>query len=171
MENEALIREYYAIFETVNDFDKRLLTIKGWGVTLSLAALAGGFQFDHYGLFLVGAISGLAFWVIEGIVKKHQMRYYPRMREIEVIQFNASADEKARQASSPRIDWSWSRAGEFLSTGQSQQGSPELYRKVIYYRVPWVLPHVFLPHAVTVAAGVLFWKLGEMGTLGTSFHW
>ncbi len=95
MENEVLIREYYAIFETVNDFDKRLMTIKGLGVTLSLAALAGGFQFGHYGLFLVGAISGLAFWLIEGVVKKHQMRFYRRMREIEVIQCNASADEKS----------------------------------------------------------------------------
>ena len=34
-----VLREYYAVFDTVNDFDKRLLTIKGWGVTLSLAAL------------------------------------------------------------------------------------------------------------------------------------
>jgi hypothetical protein len=41
---EALLREYYEIFHAVNEFDQRLLTVKGWGVTLSLAAMAWGFQ-------------------------------------------------------------------------------------------------------------------------------
>jgi hypothetical protein len=39
---EALLREYYEIFYAVEQFDKRLITLKGWGATLSLAALAWG---------------------------------------------------------------------------------------------------------------------------------
>jgi hypothetical protein len=50
---EELSREYYEIFHAVDEFDKRLITVKGWGVTLSLAALAWGFQYSHFGLFLV----------------------------------------------------------------------------------------------------------------------
>ena len=63
---EALLREYYEILKIVGDFDGRLLTVKGWGVTLSLAALSLGFQQSHYGLFLVASLSGLGFWLIEG---------------------------------------------------------------------------------------------------------
>jgi hypothetical protein len=68
---DKLLREYYEVFQIVNEFDMRLLTVKGWGVTLSLAALAWGFQYAHYGLFLVAALSGLAFWLIEGVMKRH----------------------------------------------------------------------------------------------------
>lgn len=172
MENEPLIREYYAIFDTVNDFDKRLLTIKGWGVTLSLAALATGFQFQHYGLFLVGAISGLAFWAIEGFVKRHQMRFYPRMREIEVVVFEQSAGAKTHGASSPLIDWSWSKAGDLLDKGvAARSGIPQPYGRERWYRAPWALPHVFLPHALTVLAGCVFWVLGRQGVFGTKFGW
>lgn len=154
MGNDLLIREYYAIFDTVNDFDKRLLTIKGWGVTLSLAALATGFQFLHYGLFLVGGISGLAFWAIEGFVERHQMRFYPRMREIEVVVLKESAGAKTEGASSPLIDWSWSHAGDLLSKGVAARSAiPQPHGRERWYRTRWALSHVFLPHALTVLAG------------------
>jgi len=40
---EVLLREYYEIFYAVEEFDKRLITVKSWGATLlSLAALAWG---------------------------------------------------------------------------------------------------------------------------------
>jgi len=29
----------------------------------------------------------VAFWSLEGTIKRHQMRYYPRMREIEVNRY------------------------------------------------------------------------------------
>ena len=35
--------------DTVANFDQRLLTIKGWDVTFSLAAIALGFQQNQYG--------------------------------------------------------------------------------------------------------------------------
>src|SRR5271165_3730498 len=109
--DESLLREYYEIVKIVADFDARLMTVKGWGVTLSLAALAWGFKDGTYGVFLVAALSGLGFWLIEGTMKRHQMRYYLRMREIEVLQYQAAPDEAAKARSSPRIDSSWSYAG------------------------------------------------------------
>lgn len=36
--NDIELQEYFAVEKAVSDFDLRLLTIKGWGVTLSLAA-------------------------------------------------------------------------------------------------------------------------------------
>jgi len=45
--SEGLSTEYYKIVGAVSDFDKNLLTVKGWGVTLGLAAIAWGFQNQH----------------------------------------------------------------------------------------------------------------------------
>jgi hypothetical protein len=40
----GLKEEYYKIVDIVTGFDQRLLTIKGWGVTFSLATAALGFN-------------------------------------------------------------------------------------------------------------------------------
>jgi uncharacterized membrane protein len=63
--HDALHEECRELLAVVCAFDQRLLAIKDWGVTLSLASLGLGFQQDHYGLFLVAALSGLAFWMLE----------------------------------------------------------------------------------------------------------
>lgn len=73
MQDDSLLKEYYTIIDIVKDFDKNLLTVKGWGVTLSLAGLGIGFQYQHSGLFIVAAISSLSFWAIEGVIKRHQI--------------------------------------------------------------------------------------------------
>jgi len=164
---EELLREYYEVFHAVNEFDKRLITVKGWGVPLSLAALAWGFQYAHYGLFLVAALSGLTFWLIEGTIKRHQMRYYLRMREIEVLQYERVWDYDARALTSPRIDSSWSYAG-WLYAGKGTTGyHPEKVegpRKS--YQLAWLFPHVCFPHVASVVAGVTLLCLGVYGALG-----
>jgi hypothetical protein len=164
---EALRREYYEILKIVGDFDGRLMTVKGWGVTLSLAALGWGFQYGHYGLFLVAALSGLAFWLIEGVMKRHQMRYYLRMREIEVLQYQRLTPEEAKTFSSPRIDSSWSYAGVLYEGKQKGEYRPVAVsgpRKS--YRFAWFFPHVFLPHLVSVLAGLVLFLYGIRGSLG-----
>ena len=105
---------------------KNLLTVKGWGVTLALAALAWGFKDGHFGLFLVAMLSGLSFWLIEGTMKQHQMRYYLRMREIEVLRYNQAVDEKGREASSPRIDSSWVHAGALYAGKRTADYYPKI---------------------------------------------
>ena len=164
---EELLREYYEVFHAVNEFDKRLITVKGWGVTLSLAALAWGFQYAHYGLFLVAGLSGLTFWLIEGAMKRHQMRYYLRMREIEVLQYDRMPNEGAKTRSSPRIDSSWSYA-RWLYAGKGTAGyHPEKVKGPLKsYRLAWFYPHVCFPHVVSVVAGVTLLYLGIYGMLG-----
>jgi hypothetical protein len=171
MKDDPILTEYYEVFHTVNEFDKRLMTVKGWGVTLSLAALAGGFQYAHHGLFLVAALSGLGFWLIEGTMKRHQMLFYVRMREIEVLNYERIADQSAKALSSPRIDSSWFYAKK-LYAGEEEKGySPEFMKGPVWsYRLAWFFPHVFLPHLVSVFAGLILLHLSVRGYFG-SMSW
>ena len=70
MTDDAELQEYFALVNVVSEFDQRVLTVKSWGVTLSLAALGLGFHYGSYGMFLVAAASSLAFWSLEGVMKR-----------------------------------------------------------------------------------------------------
>ncbi len=116
--HDDLIAEYFKLVDLVTASDQRILTIKGWGVTLSLASLGLAFQQEHYGLFLVAAVSALAFWIVEGTTKFHQMRYYSRMRDIEYAAFELYGRESPTGVvSSPLIDRSWHTAKPRVSGG------------------------------------------------------
>jgi len=168
-----LMAEYYRIADIVSSFDQRLLTIKSWGVTFSLATLALGFQQDHYGLFLIAAAAGMAFWLIEASNKLHQMRYYPRMGDIEVIAHELYGEETSHgRVSAPLIDWSWYTARPRILGGASK-GDPQV--PVAWKDINdqpganrWIMlyPHVALPHAVTIALGLVLFFLGLMGRFG-----
>jgi hypothetical protein len=67
--------ESLAVVDVVKEFDKQLLTVKGWGVTLSLVAVGLGFQYQHRGFFLIAFVSALGFWFIEAVLKQSQMRF------------------------------------------------------------------------------------------------
>ncbi len=163
--DDPILKEYYEILSIVKESDKNLLTVKGWGVTLALAALAWGFEKAHFGLFLVAALSGLGFWLIEGTMKRHQMRYYFRMREIEVLCYERVPGEN--ELSTPRIDSSWSHAG-LLYTGKAGfQYRPEMRMGPMRsYRLVWGFSHVMLPHVVSVVAGFVLFMLGYCQKLG-----
>lgn len=168
--HDDLMAEYYRIADIVSAFDQRLLTIKSWGVTFSLATLALGFQQDHYGLFLIAAAGGMAFWAIESSNKLHQMRYYPRMGDIEVIAYELYGEETSRgRVSAPLIDWGWYTSWPRIRGGASKgdlrvpvawkdiNDEPGANRWIMLY------PHVALPHAITVALGLALFFLGLMG--------
>jgi hypothetical protein len=132
---------------------------------LSLSALGFGFQYRSYGLFLVAAASSLAFWSLEGTIKRHQMRHYPRMREIEVNRY-IRAEDKERAFSAPRIDWSWTRADRFYRGLLEDPSSPPgLSTPSKSYARAWLLLHVAMPHVITLLLGVLLFGLGYFGEL------
>lgn len=166
---KELSMEYYKLFDIVNEFDKRLLTVKSWGLTFSLGALALGFQEKHYGLFLVACISSIAFWFIEGVFKKHQMRFYVRMREIEVINFELSKSKLSDGTiiSTPQIDWSWKNAPDYFKGAISTSLSPERYGQDSYYFyvLTWFFPHIYLPHVITAVTGGVLFMLGAYGKI------
>jgi hypothetical protein len=51
---------------------------------LALAALGLGFQQKHYALLGLAAATAMGFRYIDVLLKGYQMRYYPRMRDIEL---------------------------------------------------------------------------------------
>jgi hypothetical protein len=170
--HDDLMTEYFKIADLVRDVDQRLLTIKGWGVTLSLASLGFGFQQDHYGLFLVAAVSAIAFWVVEGLTKIHQMRFYPRMGDIEVAAFELFGidTESTGPVSSPLIDWSWYTA-ETRVLGGEPKGStsrPERWPDVrtVARAHPFWFAHVMFPHVITIVVGTTLFVVGLVGGLG-----
>jgi hypothetical protein len=169
--HDDLQAEYAKLVDVVSGFDQRLLTIKGWGVTLSLASLGLGFQQDHYGLFLVAALSGIAFWLLEAATKMHQLRYYPRMGDIEFIAYELfRVDTPSGPASSPLIDWGWYTAWPRLRKVDSKgsprrpQPWPDLQEGRLLR--PWTFAHVVFPHVIAVAAGTILFVLGLAGVFG-----
>jgi uncharacterized membrane protein len=160
-----LEKEYYSLFDAVNRFDERVIVVKGWSVTLSLAALAWGFQFAHFGLFLVACISGVGFWIVDAQMKRHYMRYYARMREIEV--FCAGQTASPTSLSTPQIDWSWERALHYFRG--SRPSTPAWYpdaHRYDSYRWSWVFGHVCLPHVISAVAGLVLFLLALGGRFG-----
>ena len=150
--------EYYAILDVITGFDQRIMIVKGWSVTLSLAALGLGFQQGHYALFALAGATALAFWFVDTLLKWHQMRYYSRMRDIEVTSFHLNHLTVAGlEVSSPRIDWYWGFRGapgaeDWRATEPRRRTPEEIHRTL--RSAPWQ-PHVLLPHAVAVLIGLL----------------
>lgn len=166
-------REYYSIVATVEAFDQRLLTVKSWGVTLSLAALAWGFQDQRYGLFLVSALSAVGFWLIESSFKRHQMRFYPRLREIERAVF-AATPEADKALAAPRVNWSWATALDVYA-GRAVDPEPQPIAPSTNVWWTFVFLHVALPHALTALVGLVLLALAHGGWLGpvgpTAWRW
>lgn len=155
---EDLTREYYALVDAVAGADGRQMIVKGWSVTLSLAALALGFQQQHYALFGLGAATAAAFWFLDGLMKGHQLRYYSRMRDIEVAAYELNALELASlgTVSAPRIDMSWGfrgKKGPDWRTDPPERRTAERIRALLLLR--FILPNVMFPHVVAVVLGVV----------------
>lgn len=167
--HDDLMAEYFKMVDIVTEFDRRQLTVKGWGVTASLAALALGFQQEHYGLFLVAAVGAVAFWGIEATYKTQQRAYYPRMGDIEWTAYELYRQQlpNGEPASSPLIDWgfytAWQRLGLKPSKGSPREPHAWEDFKDAPGRRSWLYPHVFLPHAIVVVLGFTLFFMGWFG--------
>jgi hypothetical protein len=163
---EDLSKEYYAILGLVSSYDGWLLIVKGWSVTLSLAALGLGFQQRHFALFALAAVTGAAFWFLDGLMKGYQYRYYVRMREIEYAAYlinrvTLGGEYRDKEISAPRIDMTWPFKGYPVEPGddwradEPERYSPQKIYSQLRRRFWWA--NVMLPHAIAVVLGsVLF---------------
>ena len=77
--------EYLFLQKTYEDFDQRLLLIKGWSITASLAGIAAAFQYKVPAVWLISAGTAVLFWAIEAIWKSFQYAHSGRIREIEAF--------------------------------------------------------------------------------------
>lgn len=156
---QDLGKEYYSLLDVVSQYDGRSLIVKGWSVTLSLAALGVGFQQQHYALFGLAAATALGFWFMDVLFKSFQLRYYSRMRDIELAAYliNKVALEGIGLASAPRIDMSWAFKAKPGShdwrTDPPERFSPEMIHRLLH-RAYW-MPQVLLPHAAAVLLGLV----------------
>ena len=183
---EDLSKEYYAILGVVSGYDGWLMIVKGWSVTLSLAALGLGFQQQHFALFALAALTGAAFWFLDGLMKGYQYRYYVRMREIEytayLINRVALGGEYAdKKISAPRIDMTWGFRGypkkpepdPKRSAGKGdpdwradepERRPPQAIYSALRNRFWWA--NVMLPHALAVALGAALFIAAALNAPG-----
>lgn len=111
-------------------------------------------------------MSALGFWSIDALTKVHQVRYYARMRDLEVAAFHLNRVDLPTGPSgfsSPRIDVSWSYTGSVPDWRRDPPWrlEPAVVRRLI--RRSWHMPHVVLPHAVAVVVGAVLFVLAVAG--------
>jgi len=180
--------EYYSIVQVITDYDQRLVVVKGWSVTLSLAALGLGFQQGHYALFGLAALTATGFWFIDVLYKGYQLRYYSRMRDIEVAahHLNRVPLPELGEVSAPRIDMYWNFKGFADGGPDPRVADPDAppppphpkdfrtqapWRRNPYelrwlLRKPWWMPQVAFPHVVAVVLGAALFVAAAAGVQG-----
>jgi hypothetical protein len=192
---EDLSKEYYAILNVVSSYDGWLLIVKGWSVTLSLAALGIGFQQRHFALFALAAVTGAAFWLLDGLMKGYQYRYYVRMREIEYTAYLINSVPLGgkygdKRISAPRLDMTWpfkgypekpkpgrgSSAEEEDLGGHAAEEDPDWRANVPWRRSPQEIysdlrvrfwwAQVMIPHVIAVVLGAGLFILAAFKTPG-----
>jgi len=144
---ELLQTEYFHLHDSIERFDERALTIKGWSVTVGMIGIAAAFMEKIPALLLLSALASLLFWLIEGLWKAFQQAHYRRIRQIELYLAGEWPAQKKFHA--PNITGSW-----HYSWTHNKSGT--------LWRILFGRPHVYLPHAVVVAGGVLLWGLHQI---------
>jgi hypothetical protein len=140
--------EYLLLQKFYEDFDTRIMTIKGWSATIGLAALGAGFYQTKY-LWLFASGSSLIFWVLDATWKSFQYSYRARIVTIEAGFSTLELDSIAPlQIYSSWFD-SWKKTG------------PQIAKRM-------GMGIVLFPHIVPVIFGVALFFL-EVG-LHVDFH-
>lgn len=131
--------EYLLLQKLYEDFDTRVITIKGWSATIGLAAIGTGFIYSRF-LWLYAAGIGIVFWVLEAIWKSFQYNYSPRLVALEEGFESGNID----RIEPFQIYSEWNKA--FQGSGYAVLGNMRL-------------PLVFFPHIVPVLAGPILFLL------------
>lgn len=135
-DKDALLKdEYLHIQSMIESFDGRMLTIKAWSVSFSLAAFGGAFATNAPEVLLIASLSAMMFWLIEGFWKTFQYAHYNRAIKIERY-FAGEPDEIYPMQIGSSWQKQWKRGGK-----------RRLLRMMMW-------PHVYLPHGVVFLLGI-----------------
>jgi hypothetical protein len=150
-EKIPLLKDEYLLLEKAyEDYDARLMTIKGWGATVAIAAIGLGFYQNSY-LWLFAAGASVVFWYLESIWKVYQYNYDPRIEMLEC----AFRENQFSKIAPFQISDSWWKSDE--------------QRRIQTHGFPFlntmIKPSVYFPHAVTVSIGVVLFVLEWQGVL------
>ncbi|MCO6384158.1 hypothetical protein [Oceanicola sp. 502str15] len=137
MSCDLIWNEYQLLFGAYADFDGHALTLKGWSVTVGLAAMLSAYSQPILKngriALLLAAFSTVPFYIVDGLWKTYQRAYLPRLRELERL--SAECGE------------GFAIIGDWAGT---------IGEKVLPV---FLFPNVLLPHAFILAAGCLLaWK-------------
>jgi hypothetical protein len=135
--------EYLLLQKFYEDYDARVITIKGWSATVGLAAIGVGFYQSRY-LWLFAAGASLVFWGLEALWKGFQYMYEPRIQLLE----EAFRSDDVKPPAPFQIYRAWD--DEYQANGL------QLWRNMR-------LPLVMFPHAVTLVTGILLFLIDAMG--------
>lgn len=136
-----LQQEYFHLQKTVESFDERALTIKGWSVTVSMFGIGAAYLQHVPSLLLLSSASALMFWIIEALWKTFQRAFSLRLEEMEHYLNDKSPQQ---DFPFPYISLSWSSH----------------WRSIPFLRV-FFWPHVLLPHLIIVLVGPALYYLGQ----------
>ncbi|HEY2498900.1 MAG TPA: hypothetical protein VGK24_17695 [Candidatus Angelobacter sp.] len=137
--------EYLLLQKFYEDFDARIITIKGWSATVGIAAIGGGF-FQSKFLWLFAAGASVVFWITEAVWKSFQYMYAPRIEAIE----GAFRKKSIENLAPFQIYTSW------FQTLQEQGFGVLANMK---------LAVVLFPHLITVIVGIALFLLEYYGRL------
>lgn len=139
-----LIKDEYLLLENFyEDFDKRLMTIKGWSGTIALGLLGTGFHTTEYLWLLASGIS-LMFWFLEALWKSFQYLHAYRISLIE----SAMRSGNYEQLKPLQIYTSW-------FSYYHGQG--------LHYWQNFFMVTVYLPHLITFILGIALFSLKKLG--------
>src|SRR5262245_53223555 len=126
--------EYLLLQKFYDDFDARVMTIKGWSATIGMAAIGVGFYQSRF-VWLFAAGAALVFWILEATWKTFQYMYRPRIALLERTFLTGQTEEVAPF----QIQSSWGAA----------------FRRKRFEVVPnMFLGLILFPHALTIVAGI-----------------
>ena len=133
---QLLKDEYLHVQSVIEIYDGKMLTIKTWSVTVSMAAIGGAYVSKSVAVLALAALSALIFWIIEGFWKTFQYAHYDRSGKIEKYFAGAGGDIWPMQ-----IGRSW-------YVNWKKGGFKRLVRVL-----GW--PHVLLPHLAVVGLALI----------------
>jgi len=142
--------EYLHLQKVVEDFDARAITIKGWSVTFSLAAIVAAFTYHVPAALLLASFTSVLFWVTEAFWKMFQETYFERAEEIEA--FFAGKNEHIVPL---QIGMTWQKRWE-------RDRHRRLWRTA-YIMFTWA--HVAIPHVAIALTGVVLYISVKSGAL------
>lgn len=138
--------EYLMIQSTINKFDDMTLRVKGWSITLSLAAIVTGFVYKTPLLFLLASLSALVFWFLEYKWRTYQEPFMLRSIDIEKYFSGDCLDIQLFQVGSK-----W----QVVKRNMTNKTKLQIF----------LFAHVMFPHILIVLAGVLLYLLVIFGAL------
>lgn len=89
-----LLKEEYLFLEKLyEDTDGKAHTIKGWSITVAIAAIGTGILNTNKIAFLLGIVSSVVFWLLEGYWRSFTHYYAKRIQQIEEAFRKEALDE------------------------------------------------------------------------------